>query len=121
MRSGVKVPNLQLSKKANADHLNSCEDQDARDHEERTVEVHDRLPGKQLEDEQPDRESRTRESTQRADGSKKVQRTRHVLQQEPDCEQVKEDPEGAGDTVVALAKLATWIGDGNLTDTGSVP
>ena len=45
----------------------------------------------------------------------------HITEQEADGEQIKEDAEGARDSVVRLPCCAGGVGDGNLADTGAVP
>src|ERR1700727_1291216 len=49
-----------------------------------------------------------------------MERARHVLEQETDSQQIEEDAEGAGDTVVALAELAGRIRYGDFADAGAV-
>src|ERR1700722_4093464 len=50
-----------------------------------------------------------------------MQRARHVAEQKADGQQIEEDPEGAEDVVVALAKLARRVGDGDLAAASAVP
>jgi hypothetical protein len=118
---GVEVSHLKLAEQTDAHHLDSGQDEHACDDEERPVERHDVLVGNDLENEQPRGHAEASHHAERSDGPEEVQRARHITQQEADGEEVEEDAEGAGDAVVALAKLAGGIRDGNLADAGAVP
>ncbi len=48
--------------------------------------------------------------------AEEMQRTRHVLQQEANRDQVEEDAEGARNAIMRLATLAVDVADRNLAD-----
>ena len=53
--------------------------------------------------------------------AEEVQRPAHVLQQEPNRQQIEEHAERAPDAVVALAALAVHVLDRNLADRRAIP
>ena len=119
--SGVEVANLKLAQQTDAHHLDSGKDQDACDKKDRAVKLHDVLAGENLKDKQPGSQAGAGQHAERSNGSEEVERAGHVAEEEADGKKIEEDTEGAGDAVVALAKLAGWIRDGNLADAGAVP
>ena len=50
-----------------------------------------------------------------------MQRPRKVLEQEANRDQVKENPESAGDAVMRFAFVPVDVPDGNLADAGAIP
>lgn len=121
VRCGVKMPNLKLTEKSDADHLNAAKNQDSSYYEHRTMKIHDVLACNHLQDKQPDGNPGTGKDTERADGAKEVQWARHVLQQEPNCKEVEEDAECPRDAIMTFAGIARGIRDRNLTNTRSIP
>jgi len=117
----MKVPYLELTEETDTHHLNSGEDEHAGNDEERSVEAHNVLTSNDFEDQKPGRHTEAGYHAEGSDGAEEVKRASHIAQQEANGQQIEEDAEGAGDTVVALAKLAGRIGDGNLADAGSIP
>lgn len=57
MGCGEEVANLKLPEEPDAHHLDSGENEDTGDDEERSVKRHDMLPGHDLENEEPYRHS----------------------------------------------------------------
>jgi len=107
--AGVEVADLKLAEQADAHHLDAAEDEHDGDEEERGVIAEDIGVGGELERCQRGGDEAAGEHAGRADGTEEVQRTRHVLQQETNRQQIEEDAEGAGDAVVALAIVKNWL------------
>ena len=115
------MAHLELAEEADTEHLDAGKDEDAGDDEHGTVLVEDGAVGEQLEDHEPEGDCAAGEDARGTDDAEEVQRTRHVLEQEADGEEIEEDADGAGDAVVALAGDALGVGDGDLADGGAVP
>ncbi len=115
------MPDLQFAQQANGKHLNARQNQNARDHEKRSMRVHHVLMGKDFEAGKHQRNAAAEKNAERAKGAEEMQRTRHVLQQEANGQQVEEDTHGARNTIVRLAPLAVHIPDRNLADAGAIP
>ena len=79
------------------------------------------LPGDELEDHEPDCHPHAGEDSKRAEGSEEVQRARHIAEKKADGEQVEEDAEGAGETIMRLPCRARWISNGDFADAGAIP
>src|SRR5271168_1592768 len=74
-----------------------------------------------LGDQQIQRKQRAGNDAQRAKSAKEVQRPAHVVEQEANRQQIKENTEGPAYAVVALTPLTVHILDRNLADRGAVP
>src|ERR1039458_3348068 len=121
MLAGVVVPHLELAQKTDGEHL------DARYEQHRTDDKHGAMVMHQvqarveyLHPQQQGSHEAASHHAQQAKSAEEVKRTAHVLEQEADGQKVKEDAEGAADTVVAFAPLAIDVADGNLADGSAI-
>src|SRR5208337_4267462 len=73
-----------------------------------------------LLDQQPKSNGPPNHDAHATEPSKKMQRTRFVLQKESNGHQIEQDPKSARDAIVRLATLAIHVVDGNLADRGSI-
>src|ERR1700722_9805456 len=83
--------------------------------------IHHVLVGEDFKTGQETRNSPAEENAERSEGSEEMKRPRHVFQQKTNGQQVKEDPDGARNSVMRLAPLPVDVADGNLTNAGSIP
>src|SRR6185437_16442362 len=90
-------------------------------HKQRPMLVHDVLRGKDLERSKKNGNPAACKNTQRTEQPKEMQRPRHVLQQKPDRQQVKEYAKRPSDPVMRFSALAMHILDRNLADARPVP
>src|SRR5512146_1288963 len=70
---------------------------------------------------QPNHDPAPRKNAHHADAAEEVQRTRKILEQKANGEQVEEDAEGASNAVMRGAALAVHIADGHFADGRAMP
>lgn len=80
--------------------------------------------GNMLEDllkQEHEKDNSTGKHSEKACLTKKVQRIGHITQQKPNGENVKQDPESSGDSVVGLPTRPNDIADGHFDDFRAIP
>src|SRR5882762_6799115 len=117
----MKVADLQLSQESYPHQLNARKDQNSSNQKVRAMVLHYRCSGNDLQYQKPSGDPTSSQHGKSTDASKKMERTRNVLEQETDRHQVKEHAEGPGDAVVTLPMQPCRITDRNLADCSSVP
>src|ERR1019366_7788743 len=120
LRRLVEVPDLQFTQQSERDESYARHDQNRTEHHHGSVLVHDVHVADELLNDHPERDQQSSDGTDRAKAAKKVQRPRHVLEQEPDGDQVEKHAEGAPDAVMRLAMLAIRVADRYLADARAV-
>ena len=116
------VAHLQFAEHADGQHLNTRDDKHRSDNEHGAVLIHHiDVRIKELNGQQRECHGAAGEDTQDAESAKEVQRAGHVLEQEANGHQVKEDPESAGNAVMTLAAPAVHVVDGYLANGRAIP
>src|SRR5579859_736823 len=120
-RGFVIVADLHLSQQSQRKKLDAGHDNDRSEDEQRTMHVHDVGVVYEVVEDQPEGDERSRKNAGCSEGAEEVQRARQVVKQETNRNQVKEDAEGSGYSVVRLSTLTIDVANGNLANRRSVP
>ena len=100
MAGFVVVTDLHLAEQADGEQIQSAEQKAEGQHHQRSVRSHDRNVAQEFFHSQPAYESAAAEQAEQAEGPEEVQWTGKIAEQEANGNEIKEDAESAGDTVV---------------------
>ena len=81
MGCGMEVPHLQFTEQPDSYHLDASEYQNSGNYEDRTMKQHYILPGKDFQEQKPERHRRSDGHTESSYRAEEVQRPRHIAKQ----------------------------------------
>ena len=96
----VVVADLHFAEQADGEQVQASEQQAERSHHQRAVRLHDRNVAEKLFHAKPGHDAAAAHDADHADRPEEVQRARQIAQQEANRQQIEEDAEGAGDSIV---------------------
>src|SRR5271169_642572 len=117
----VVMAHLHFSKQADGEHIQPRQQQHHRKHHQRAVLIHDVGVVQYLLPDQPDGNRAARKDAEHPHRAKEMQRSRKIFEQEADSNKIKEDAEGARDSVMRRAAFPVYVLDGNFDDRRAMP